>query len=62
MITSAEVSMYRVRVILGTDRLTPDLLATLKAGMQISATVTVEHRRFYEWVLGPLLGAKAQAI
>ncbi|KRD19900.1 hypothetical protein ASE39_25470 [Acidovorax sp. Root267] len=62
LITSAEVSMYRVRVILGTDRLTPDLLATLKAGMQISATVTVEHRRFYEWVLGPLLGAKAQAI
>lgn len=56
----AGVPMYRVRVRLHGESMSPELAAALKAGMQLDATLTLEHRRFYEWVLEPLLGVKAR--
>jgi membrane fusion protein len=58
------VPMYRVRVHLNNTGLTPalttELAASLKAGMQLEGTLTLEERKFYEWVLEPLLGIKGR--
>lgn len=62
--SAAGTPLYRVRVQLkpgaGERQLRPELATALKAGMQLEATLTLEHRRFYEWVLEPLLGVKAR--
>jgi membrane fusion protein len=52
--------LYRVRVRLNDVAMPAGLVAALKAGTQLQATVTLEHRRFYEWVFEPLMGAKAR--
>lgn len=57
-LNSPRVAMYRVRVSLEGDRLTPELRTALKVGMQVEAIVMLEYRRFYEWVLEPVLGLR----
>jgi membrane fusion protein len=52
--------LYRVRVRLNDATMPTGLVTALKAGTQLQATVTLEHRRFYEWVFEPLMGAKAR--
>lgn len=54
----AGTPMFRIRVRLHGERLHAQWAAALKAGMQLDATLTLEHRRFYEWILEPIIGAK----
>lgn len=52
--------MYRIRVQLDAQALAVSgALLELKPGMQVSATLVLEHRSVAEWILEPLLGISA---
>jgi membrane fusion protein len=57
---AANAPMYRVRISLGTQQVPPALMPALKPGTRLEGTVTLEHRRFVEWAVEPLLAARGR--
>jgi membrane fusion protein len=59
-VRTASAPMYRIRVSFDRKQLSPSLAAALRPGMQLQGTITLEHRRFVEWAVEPLISAKGQ--